>query len=153
MPTCRFTKKPLSHILFQVFCLHFLRMNHHCFFRRGFESVRAQFLSVKSSVTCNLSVQSRFISVNFLHVEYGTWRFFLSTDFVNKLEFFVPYNIKITRTFFFLLYLLFFYKKLIILHHGDNNFLFWHLYQIHSFNNNINDEGMIASHWMCVISL
>ena len=36
-------------------------------------------------------------------------------------------------------------KNLIVLHHGDNNFLFWHLYQIYTFNNNLNDEGMIAS--------
>ena len=36
----------------------------------------------------------------------------------------------------------------IILHHGDNNFFFWHLYQIHTFNNNLNEEGMITSHLM-----
>ena len=35
-----------------------------------------------------------------------------------------------------------------MLHHGDNNFLFWHLYQIHTFNNNLNEEGMITSHLM-----
>ena len=43
MPTCKLTKKPLSHILLLVFCLHFLRIHHDYFFRRGF--VRAQFLS------------------------------------------------------------------------------------------------------------
>ena len=37
---------------------------------------------------------------------------------------------------------------LITLHHGDKNFLFWHLYQIHTFNNNLNEEG-ITSHLMC----
>ena len=36
-------------------------------------------------------------------------------------------------------------KNLIVLHHGDNNSLFWHLYQIYTFNNNLNDEGMIVS--------
>ena len=30
------------------------------------------------------------------------------------------------------------------------NFLFWHLYQIHTFNNNLNEEG-ITSHLMCAI--
>ena len=30
-------------------------------FRRGFESVRAQFLSAESSIACNLPVQSQFI--------------------------------------------------------------------------------------------
>ena len=43
----------------------------------------------------------------------------------------------------------FFYENLIILHHGDTNFLFWHLYQIHTFINNLYDEGMITSHLMC----
>ena len=41
----------------------------------------------------------------------------------------------------------FLYKNLIILRHGDNNFLIWHLYQIHTFNNNLNEEG-ITSHLM-----
>ena len=53
MPACKSTKKTLSHILFHVFCLHFLRMHHDYFFRRGFESVRAQFLSAESSITFN----------------------------------------------------------------------------------------------------
>ena len=30
-------------------------------------------IQVKSSVTCNLVAQFRFIQVNFLHVEYGIW--------------------------------------------------------------------------------
>ena len=59
----------------------------------------------------------------------------LSTVF--KLEFFFSCNIKIPRTFFF-------NKNLIVLHHGDDNFLFWHLYEIHTFNNNLNDEEMIV---------
>ena len=36
IPTCKFTKKTLSHILLHVFCLHFLRTHHDYFFRRGF---------------------------------------------------------------------------------------------------------------------
>ena len=28
--------------------------------------------------------------------------------------------------------------------------LFWHLHQIHTFNNNLNEEEMITSHLMCV---
>ena len=31
-------------------------------------------------------------------------------------------------------------KSLIALHHGDNNFLFWHLYQTHTFNNNLSND-------------
>ena len=38
-------KKTLSHILLYVLCLYFLRMHHDYFFRRGFESVRAHFIS------------------------------------------------------------------------------------------------------------
>ena len=42
-----------------IFCLHFLRTHDDCFFRRGFESVRAKFLPgniSKNNVTCNLPV-------------------------------------------------------------------------------------------------
>ena len=42
-------------------------------------------------------------------------------------------------------------KKVIVLHHGDYNFLFLHLCQTDTFNNNLNDEEMIASHLMCVM--
>ena len=45
MPTCKLTKKTLLHILLHIFCLHFLRMDHDYFFRRGFKSVREKFLS------------------------------------------------------------------------------------------------------------
>ena len=45
-----------------------------------------------------------------------------------------------------------FYKKVIVLHHGDDNFIFWHLYQIHTFSNNLNDEEMITSRLMCIIT-
>ena len=38
-------EKTLSHILLHGFCLHFLRTHHNFSFRRGFECVRAQFLS------------------------------------------------------------------------------------------------------------
>ena len=31
----------------------------------------------------------------------------------------------------------FFIKKVVVLHHGDYNFLFWHLCQVHTFNNNL----------------
>ena len=56
--------------LFHVFGLHFFRIHHDYVFRGGFDSVRVQFLSAESSITCNLPVQSQFISVNYLHVEY-----------------------------------------------------------------------------------
>ena len=45
---CKLTsiwKKTLSHIVFYVLCLHFLRLHHDYFFQRGFELVRAIFLS------------------------------------------------------------------------------------------------------------
>ena len=45
LPTCKFTKKTFSHMLLPVFCLHFLKTHHDYFFRRGFESVQAKFLS------------------------------------------------------------------------------------------------------------
>ena len=42
-----YEKKTLSHILFHVFCLYFLRMHHNYFFRRGFESVEHNFFQWK----------------------------------------------------------------------------------------------------------
>ena len=60
-PACKFTKKTLSYFLYHVFGLNFLRMHHGYFFRRRFESVRAQFFSGESSITCNLPIQSQFI--------------------------------------------------------------------------------------------
>ena len=41
-------------------------------------------------------------------------------------------------------------EKLIVLHHSDNAFLFlfWHLYQTHTFSNDLNDGEMITSHLM-----
>ena len=46
MPTCKFTKKFLSHIYLHAFSL-FPQNKHDYFFRRVFESVRAQFLSFR----------------------------------------------------------------------------------------------------------
>ena len=69
----------------------------------------------------------------------------LSAVFV-KLESFVSCNIKLFALcfdgYFFLL-------KLNYSPSWWYNFLFWHLYQIHNFNNNLNEEGMITSHLMC----
>ena len=45
MLTCKFTKKTLSHIYLHVFCSYFQRSHDHYFFQRGFEGVRAKFLS------------------------------------------------------------------------------------------------------------
>ena len=39
-----------------------------------------------------------------------------------------------------------FLKNVIVLHHSDYNFLFRHLCQIHTFNNNLNNEEMITSY-------
>ena len=56
-----YAQKAYFRVVFHVFCLHFLRMYHDYFYQKGFEIVRAQFLSAESSITCNLPVQSRFI--------------------------------------------------------------------------------------------
>ena len=45
-----------------------------------------------------------------------------------------------------------FYKNQIVLHHGGNSFLFWHLYEIHTLNNNLNDEETRTSHLINVIA-
>ena len=94
MPSCKLTKKTLSNILLHAFCVHFLRIHHIYLFRRGFESLRAQFLSGKRKVV--LLVIYLFIQVNVLHVEL--WHLTFSCGFSlvqflsNKLELFVSCN-------------------------------------------------------------
>ena len=90
VPTCKLTKKTLSHILLHTFCFHFLRIHQNYFFRRGFESFRAQFLSgnVSGKQCFNLPVQLRFIRVNFRHVELWNnvlLRFRLSKVFIKQI--------------------------------------------------------------------
>ena len=38
-------------------------------------------------------------------------------------------------------------------HHSDDNFLFWYIIEIHTFDNNLNDEEMITFHLICVETL
>ena len=129
-------KKILSHILLHVFCLHFLRIHHDCFFQKVFESVRAQFLSGNISgllviylFNYNSSKSTPCWRCNWTF----SWVQFLS----NKLKLIRFLRCKITRTFFFfahalcldicdfLMLCVLFYKNLIVLHLGDNNFLFY----------------------------
>ena len=116
-------------------------------FRGFFILVCACFVTYTYFVLMFMSKQSRrlqFIQVNFLRVELWRRRF-LS----NKLEFFISCNnIKLQEhpSFCIVFWCVLFYKKVIVLHRGDYNFLFWHLCQIHTFNNNLNDEEMITYH-------
>ena len=135
MPTCKLTRKTLSHILLHVFCLHFLRIHHDYFFQRVFESVRAQFLSGNISgllviylFNYNSSKSTPCWRCNWTF----SWVQFLS----NKLKLIHFLRCKITRTSFFCSYPVFwylwfshalciFYKNLIVLHLRDNNFPFY----------------------------
>ena len=125
MPTCKLTKKVLSHILLHIFCLHFLRIHHDYFFQRVFESVRVQFLSGNIS---GLLVIYLF-NYNSSKSTFPNWVQFLSNKF--KLIRFL--RCKITKHSFFcfdicvflMLCVFFFYKNLIVLHLDDNNFLFY----------------------------
>ena len=44
-----------------------------------------------------------------------------------------------------------FYKNLTVLHYGDNNLLFWDMHQIHTFSNNLKDEGTRTTHLLCTV--
>ena len=141
MPACKFMKKTLLHILFHVFCLHFLRIHHDYFFRRVCEYNFFQ-RKVVLLVIYLFNHDSSKSTIFMLNMSFDV---LLSTVFV-KLESFVSWNIK---HFALCFDIYFFLLKLIILTHGHNSFLFWHLYQIQTFNNNLNEEGMITSHLMC----
>ena len=97
MPACKFTKKKtLSHILFHVFCIHFLRIHHDYFVQRGFESVRVQFLSAKVVflVIYLFSHDSSKSTIFMLNVAFDV---LLSAGFVksSKSKSFVSCNIKL----------------------------------------------------------
>ena len=92
-------------------------MSKHSFFQR----------KVVLLVICLFNHDSPKSSIFMLNIE----DFLLSAFLSNKLESFVSCNIKLFALRFDMD---FFYKNLIILHHSDNNFLLWHLYQIHTFN-------------------
>ena len=106
----------------------------------------------KSSVTCNLPVEFHSSEVNFLHVEYVVW-LCLQYSFCQGNWNLLQYITKITKTFFFsqpvFWYVVLFDKKLIVLHHGDYfPILFWHLYQTHTFSNNLNDGEISLDVWI-----
>ena len=98
----------------------------------------------------------------FFMLNYGitfSWGFSWVQFLSNKLEFFVSGNdikgYKVTiwslqehLSFCSVCFdLYFFLKKGVVLHRGDYNFLFWQLCQIHTFNNNLNDEEWYHLTW------
>ena len=92
-------EKPLSYILLRVFWLHFLKTHHDYFFRRGFESMRAQFLSGNiSEKECYLVIYQDSIKIHLSQLS-SCWIWHLSLSWVqfssNKLEFFNSCNTKI----------------------------------------------------------
>ena len=92
--------------------------------RRGFKSVRTQFLSTESSITCNWQVQS-WLNFPMLNLAFDV---FLSTAFVKQLEIlrFLQFKYQNVILLFALCFDTFFlYKNQIFFHHGNNNFLFW----------------------------
>ena len=67
MPACKFTKKTLSHMLFHEFYFHFLRMYHDYFFRSGFEGVRVNHDSSKSTIFMSDMAFDVFLSAVFVN--------------------------------------------------------------------------------------
>ena len=127
MMACKLTKKTISHILLHKFAFIF-----------------SECITITSSEEALKVCEHNFFQWNvvlliiylFNHTIYlsqlssccirdltFSWVQFLS----DKLESFVSCNIMLLA----------------------RNILFWHLYQIRTFNNNLNEEGMITSHLMC----
>ena len=78
-----YEKKTLSHILLHVFCLLFFRMHHKYFLQRGFESVRAQFLSGNISIS---SVTRSYWQVPPTHFSQNLWPLrFVASNIVVKI--------------------------------------------------------------------
>ena len=136
MPTNKLMKKTLSHILLHAFCLHFLRIHTNTFWK--FANTTS-FGKYKWKVAIYLfnydSSKSVFFMLNM------AFDFLLST---------VSYNIQIERTSCSVFWYVHFYKTLLVLQH-DIIIFYSILTSIsnHTFNNNLNDEEMITSHFMC----
>ena len=161
MPTWKFTKKIFAHPLPCILPSFSHDASWLILPKRRWKCVRT-FSSRKYKQKVVLLVIYQFShdsSVNFLHFEYGVWIWrFLGYSFcqINFISSFLAIPYKDYRNilpFALCSDMFFFYKNLIVLDHVDNNFIFWHLHQICTFNNNFNDEGMITFHLMCVISL
>ena len=125
MPTCKLTRKTLSHIPLHVFCLHFLHYDYS--FWGVFESMPAQFLSgnIRGLLVIFLfNYNSSKSTFSMLNMQLDV---FLSSFCQINGNSFVSCNVKITKIFFFLLCVLIyiFHKNLIVLHDGYNNFLFY----------------------------
>ena len=98
-----YKKNPLSHILFHVFCLHFLRMHHDHFFQRmcKYNFFQRKVVSLPIYLFNHDSSKSNIFMLNM------SFDVLLSAVFV-KLESFVSCNIKLLALhfdiyFFFLL--------------------------------------------------
>ena len=128
MPDCKFTKKTLLHISFHVFCLHFSRMHHDYFIRRVCEYNFFQWKVVL--LVIYLFNQDSFKPTIFL----------LNMSFEVLLSA-VSCNIKLfalcfDRYFFIKTWLFSTMVMLIFYFDICSN-------QVHTFNNNLNEEGMI----------
>ena len=141
MPACKFTKKTLLHIFFHVFYLHFLRMYHDYFCRRGLKVCK-----------CNLFQRKVVLLVIYLFTIFMLNMAFdvlLNAVFVkySELESFVSCNIKLFALCFDMYYFL--WKP----NYSPSwwyNFIFWYLYQIHTFINNLIEEYLT---WCVLTSL
>ena len=129
MPTCKFTKKTLSHIILQ-FAFIFKNVSRlllpkrllKCASKISFRKYKQRVVLLVIYLFNNDSCKSTSFMLNVVFdcLEYG----FCQVSW-NLLQ----YITKITKTFFFsrpvFWYAVLFDKKLIILHHGDNTFLFY----------------------------
>ena len=127
-------EKTVWHILLDVFCLHFLRIHHDYFFRRVFQSVRAQCLS---------GIISGLLLIYLFNYDCSNSTFsMLNMQLDGLLSFcqinlnsFVFCDVKITRTFFFLLCVLICTFDMFSIMVISFSIVFWHLYHIHTFIN------------------
>ena len=128
MTTCKFTKKALSHILFHVFCHHFLGTHHNYFFRRGFERVRTKFLLENFFQALLVIYLFHYDSSNstsfmlmwhfWIYLEYG-----FSQVNSNLLQYKDYKNILLFSDWVW--YVVILDKKWIALYHSENTFLFY----------------------------
>ena len=124
MPACKFTKKTLLHIFFHVFYLHFLRMYHDYFCRRGLKVCKCNLFQRKVVLlviylfTIFMLNMAFDVLLNAVFVKYSELESFVSCNIklfalCFDMYFFIKFSIMVNKILFFDIWMKFTVSKVI----------------------------------------
>ena len=124
MPACKFTKKTFSHIFFHVFYLHFLRMYHDYFCRRGLKVCKCNLFQRKVVLlviylfTIFMLNMAFDVLLNAVFVKYSELESFVSCNIklfalCFDMYFFIKFSIMVNKILFFDIWMKFTVSKVI----------------------------------------